>query len=108
MKETTQNNILLAKFLGWEEQTDPTERWFGAFRTLEGIVHKNTNVEPLLFHNDWNWLMPVVHRCLLIAYNEMLHEWENSFADVFLSASIDIMYKETVDFVKWYNEHKSK
>ena len=55
-------NMLLAEFLGWKEQTDQTERWFGAFRTLDGIVHKNTNLEPLLFHNDWNWIMLVVEK----------------------------------------------
>lgn len=92
MKETTQNNILLAEFLDMLT-TDS-----------EGNIKEDVN--SFKFHTSWNWLMPVVHRCLMIAHEEMLHEWENSFADVFLSASIDIMYKETVDFVKWYNENK--
>lgn len=57
-----QDNKLIAKFMGWTERTDPTERWFGCFKTQDGVIHKNTPLDPLLFHSDWNWLMTVVDK----------------------------------------------
>src|SRR5690554_741623 len=96
-----ESNKLIAEFMGYEyRKTKDIESYSIPFKS-------NTNVIPELleFHSSWGWLMPVVRRCLLIAHNEMLNEWENSFADVFLSANIDTMYKEVVDFIKWYNEN---
>lgn len=108
MKKTTENNILLAEFLGSEiEETLKGKKVYCLNlpnkHAISGFKKEFFLIEELSFHNDWNWLMLVVHKCLTIAHEEMLNEWENSFADVFLAASIDIMYKEAVDFVKWYN-----
>lgn len=97
MEETAQNNILLAEFLGWKRET--------VVRGRNELTYDFIG-EDLLFHVSWDWLMPVVHRCLMIAHNETLNEWENSFADVFLAASIDTMYKEVVAFIQWYNKNK--
>lgn len=58
------------------------------------------------FHT-WNDLMPVVHKCLKICHDNMLNEWENSFADKFLTLAIEPMFKEVIDFINFYNENKT-
>jgi len=55
-----ENNREIALFLGWKEQTDPNERWFGQFFNSHGERKGGSLKEPLLFHCDWNWLMEVV------------------------------------------------
>lgn len=102
----TENNKLIAKFLGWKEQTDPTEKWFTQFFNQHGERKGGTNKEPLLFHSDWNWLMEVVFKCLEICNNEMLNEWEDSFSGAFFSMDIVQMYEEAISFIKWYNSTK--
>ena len=104
------NNILLAIFLGWVEQTDPTERWFGGFRDLNGTVHRNTDKEPLLFHSDWNWLMQVVEKIfsLDIYYDKYIEHNSSMFSDgkIQLTTNINSVFEQCIEFVKWYNQQK--
>lgn len=37
---TRENNAAIARFLGWTEQTDPTERWFGCWKSEFNTYHK--------------------------------------------------------------------
>ena len=113
-------NMLLAEFLGWKEQTDQTERWFGTFRTLDGIVHKNTNLEPLLFHNDWNWIMLVVEKIntieggrftfQIMSMDVEIHDYLKGglYIDFFSGNTPDQLiksvYEACVEFVKKYND----
>lgn len=116
------DNNLLAIFLGWVEQTDPTERWFGGFRDLNGTVHRNTDKEPLLFHSDWDWLMQVVKKINVIddyrftvkilSMDVEIYDNVNNknVIDYFSPYSCDelerAVYEACVQFVKWYNEQK--
>lgn len=83
MEKTTENNILLAEFLGWSKNTvvsDGKGRYYD-FICPDGIEiieehedcycsdcgRSNTTKsflygEDLKFHNDWNWLMLVVEK----------------------------------------------
>ena len=56
------DNKLIAEFMDWKLQDNPKERWHNSYRTSNGILHKNTNTDPLLFHSSWDWLMPVVSK----------------------------------------------
>jgi len=38
----------------------------------------------------------------------MLNEWEESFADKLFTLSIESMYQETVEFIKWQNKGEIK
>ncbi len=112
-------NMLLAEFLGWKEQTDQTERWFGSFRTEEGILHRNTNKEPLLFHSDWNWLMLVVEKIntieggrftfQIMSMDVEIHDYLKGglYIDFFSGNTPDQLiksvYEACVEFVKKYN-----
>lgn len=112
-----ENNTLLAQFLGWAEQKDPTERWFGSFRDFNGNVHKNTDREPLLFHSDWNFLMQVVEKIesleeviyfRITSYVEIQYRSDKglSFIHIRTISKLEAVYQACVEFVKWYNENK--
>ena len=58
------------------------------------------------YNSSWEWLMPVVHKCLKICHENMLNEWENSFADKFLSCDIKMMYKEADEFIQWWEQNE--
>ena len=105
MKTIKGNNRIIAEFMGYEtyEQTDNVAiRLMGGneFNSADrGHVHAK-------FHTSYEWLMPVVGKCLEICHEEMLNEWENSFVDAFLSTSFDLMFKEVTQFIEWYNKNK--
>ena len=97
MKNTSEKNKLIAEFLGYTKYT-----WRG--HTMYVFEDDNHRAEvDLHYHSDWNWLMPVVFKCLEICHNEMLNEWENGFSDSFFSRDINCMYSEVVRFIEWYN-----
>lgn len=90
-KDVIENGKLIASFMEF-----PTPR-------IKGQITNGLAI-TLGYHNRWNALMPVVHKCLAYCHEKMLNEWENSFADKFMACSIDSLYNETVEFIKWYNK----
>ena len=108
MKTIEENNKMIAEFLGYEEQTDPTERWFGSFRDNNGVLHKNTNTEPLLFHSSWDWLMPVVEKCLIGEAECEKPKLIQLIYDALTSTDISETYKACVQFIKWQTEQQAK
>ena len=109
--ETNEDNKLIAEFMGWEEQTDPTERWFGSFRDTTGILHKNTPTDPLLFHASWDWLMPVIKEIDGIANEEMsfaeFDDYPTQWAmiDKPSKCPLERVCNQVVEFIKWYNKN---
>ena len=100
---TTENNKLIAEFMGFKLQQDPNERWFGQYFTTPNDVWAN-RIELLHFDTDWNWLVEVVKKCYLLdtstgAHYEAIYY---SFADL----DIKKTYNACVEFVKHYNEKK--
>lgn len=62
----------------------------------------------LEYHNSWDWLMPVVQKCLKIN-EENLDEWEKYYENIddsFYQINITQTYKEVLNFIKWYNKQK--
>ena len=97
------DNKLIAEFMGWKLQDNPTERWYGSYREPNGILHKNTDKEPLLFHTCWNWLIPVVDKCWKSGAEE------NEVGDIthaYLDCDIDKTYKAVVEFIKQLNKEQ--
>lgn len=113
---STENNILLAQFIGWELYNN----LLTFDESLFTFSESNVFILDLKFHSDWNWLMEVVEKIERYLYDEQGTEFK---IDVFAGASIYIpktkihihfpynnsskieaVYNACIDFVKWYNE----
>jgi hypothetical protein len=58
-----EKNVIVAKFMGYKEQTDPTERWFGLFyKPNYGWISER----ELSFDSDWNNLMELRDKLQLV------------------------------------------
>ena len=100
--KTQENNKLIAEFMGWELQDDSTDRWYGSYREPNGILHKNTNKEPLLFHTSWDWLIPVVQK-LIDVYVSIDEQDEQNLQQSVLYDKIDSVYQITLEIIEKYN-----
>jgi hypothetical protein len=94
---TTENNELLAKFLGYTQPHPdyPDSTYW----------HKKGEapLTILLFDTDWNWLMEVIEKIL----NESLclDSMERYYNITDSIPNIRLAYESCVEFVKWYNEN---
>jgi len=111
---TTQNNRLIAKFMGL-----PTETFNSGILNY-GFDEGWYELEELSFHTDWNWLMPVVDKIESLVFDET-----NSFNVTIGATSYCVIqdsngecydmaydgqrtkllcvYQAVVEFIKWYN-----
>lgn len=114
MKNVTENNKLIAEFLGYSQPHPDyhnTTYWY------------KKDCQPLtilLFHSDWNWLMEVVEKIerfegenRYAMYNvdiqqcfvEIIenHTYE-TIINIDANSKIEAVYNACVEFIKWYNE----
>ena len=101
-KDTTENNILIAKFMGREIHTD-------------GISCFDENFTPLKY-NDWNTLIPVVEKIESLGFEFMITEsrcainknTDHSTKEVYhlevLYSKKTSVYLSVLEFIKWYNK----
>ena len=94
MKNVTENNKLIAEFMGCPKHKID---FVGKRLNFENSKH-NT------YHKDWNWLMVVVRKCREFSNEEDSH-WENIY---YALTDLDIyrVYMTCVEFIKWYNKQK--
>lgn len=119
---TTENNKLLAEFLGWKiGHPEILElRWSNEW--FEGMDKKTTK-GYLYFNSDWNWLMQVVEKIENTSYKEdsFFNVHIGSLADCTIqnakyeqiinkisTTKIEAVYDACVEFVKWYNKNCTK
>lgn len=127
MKETTQNNILLAEFLGVKEKES---NWFDGYELQEAGLPFNygamgNGTRDLKFHTSWDWLMLVVDKIegLILGENNSINVTigatnycviQDSNGEIYndneesKETKLKTVYAACVKFVKWYNENKSK
>jgi len=108
MNNLTENNKLIAEFLGYKQPHPdyPTSTyWYKEWQ------------EPLTilsFNKDWNWLMLVVENIESKGFDVFINTCvcrisdvgEDRFEDIetFNSTSkIQAVYQAVVEFIKWYN-----
>lgn len=107
--ETTENNKLIAEFMGWKiGHPELLElRWGNEW--FEGRDKKTTK-GYLHFNSDWNWIMEVVDKVYSsdIYYDKYIEHNSSMFSSgkIKLSANIDHVYKQIVEFIKWYNQNQ--
>ena len=121
--DVSENNKLIAEFMGWEcetlETVAPEE-----FRTKIYFEHNpkeyfTTTIYKYidcLFHSDWNWLMHVVEKIESLGNAVTIEEnWceikskSNFFKkERVASSKIEATYSAVVEFIKWYNQNKKQ
>lgn len=116
-EEINAGNKLIAEFMGWKEQKDPTKRWFGSFKDTYGKLWRNNSKEPLQFHSSWDWLMPVVERVESLGFGitigmGMYCVIQDDTSDTGIEftgmeeGKLQSTYKAIVEFIEWYNENQ--
>ena len=61
------------------------------------------------YSDSWDWLMPVVEKCVTLndAYELDGHEQvNNAIQDALWTINIEEVYQAVVEFIKWFNENK--
>ena len=119
--KTIENNKLIAEFMGLSYcKKHLYEGWYKNHEHN----HRLCDFNGLKYHSDWNWLMKVVEKiesiedgiyqvdilqegckilkrcCLLI--DKRVGKLESD------TTKIESVYLACVEFIKWYNENKSK
>ena len=113
MKNIIENNKLIAEFMGVFDKilsTGNIHSWSDApfYYTTEDTrekVIKNIS-KYSKYSKDWNWLMQVVEKMLNVSLEldsmEMYYNITDAIPDIAKT------YEKSVEFIKWYNENKSK
>lgn len=109
---TTENNKLIAEFMGYKNNT-PSKDFF------QHPTDKNRfdRIEYLKYDTDWNWLMEVVEKIESLSYQgyniyvdisekTLIQSFESNIeiSEVFGGSKIENTYKACVEFIKWYNK----
>ena len=92
---TTENNKLIAEFMGCTEDFDlithTSDKWWSDPKT-----HK--------YHTEWDWLMPVVQKI-----KNTPTYGSTDGVDFVLTCDLtkENLYESVVEFIKYYNEEKN-
>jgi len=106
-EETLEGNKLISCFMGQE--------W------KQNIPHApilNSQDNPVQYHIDWNWLIPVCKKCADISMNQpdrptVNHcsklDWlESEIGTYMRDYEIDKVYLAVIEFIKCYNSKQEK
>jgi len=112
MATLQENNELIARFMGWPFEgkyttTNPSrfDKWLTPHYVYWATVNR------FQFHTSWDWLIPVIVRCVEIKYNTRgVGEWQyglgNRYNDIYIPLNnFDLLgaHEKVVQFIKWYN-----
>lgn len=89
------DNVIIAEFMGRPYEQEFLEKGVG------GICEEISLYEDLRYHTSWDWLMPVISKCLEIGSNMSVERIYHSLH----TQDLSFAYKEVVEFIK---EHNSK
>ena len=109
---TTENNKLIAEFMGWEIIENQSDYWVDC--------NPKNEYAPLQLINeifkDWNWLMEVVEKIESIENYRFDIESRQSVVSIYdkdkqedilevvFDIKINAVYNAWVEFIKWYND----
>ena len=102
-----ENNKLIAEFMDLET---PNGVYYEHL-TKDGHRSKLTHFMLLEYHESWDWLMPVVEKCLekhnnLIDGRDVIDTSYPSIAQALQVVSLKETYQAVVNFIKTYNNEK--
>ena len=95
------NNKLIAKFMGLE-YAPKDKRWDDWFDKDNNRITFGNRI-PLQYHSSWDWLMPVVNKCMQTGDNT--DEWDALY-DALSTVNITNTYDGVIKFIKEYNKVK--
>ena len=129
---TTENNKLIAEFMGYKQDVNGKYEIIEDFDIVEniqtyvedddyrvvegGFVIVNFMPEEMRFHTSWDWLMPVVskvremyNRCEIggIENGVNVEEMLEVIAQGCVEVHILQVHKGLSELIKWYNENKN-
>ena len=86
-------NKLIAEFMGWYKPDD--EKYY-----IHKFSEKDYTDNELEYHTSWDWLMPVIQKCLDISNDDKMIEDFYSIQNVV--PNIDATYNAVVKFINEY------
>ena len=89
------DNKLIAEFMGIPSYKQ------GRYLMFEYADNNHRTEQDLAYHTSWDWLMPVVEKCLTTGDRQ--HFVIN---DALLTCNIEEVYKAVVEFIKQYNDER--
>jgi hypothetical protein len=101
MNITVENNKLIAEFMGLEYESLIAMQK----SELYDLGHRNTDTIKKfyrLYHNSWDWLMPVVEKIINL---KEVYAQERQRVFSCISPDISKTYTTVVEFIKWYNQN---
>ena len=103
-EEINKGNVLIARFV-----TDEP-------KVLEHDLKKAGGREQFHYHDEWDWLMPVIEKIEDLGYFCMINKWTSvytgtdgeriSVTSVEGDSKITNTFIACIEFIKWYNENK--
>jgi len=112
----TENNILLAEFMGFEVIKEKDFLDYTAGQMTDKTIIDST----LKYHNSWDWLMKVVDKIESVNDNEFVVEISDAMCEITgfeENADIkiykcggdkkDSVYNACIEFIRWYNKQNN-
>lgn len=132
MENILENNKIIAEFLEFKKVNFlngcytfiiPDYLSHGEYKNLTLEDNKEVvawDVENLIFHNDWNWIMQVVEKIESLNFVVQIHlnscfikEFEHFINNKAIwrgkshaENKIEAVYSACIEFIKWYNINK--
>lgn len=118
--ETLEGNKLIAEFMGIKSSLfhSLTGKNYMVFDFEDGRSIRHTDADwKLEYHISWDWLMPVVYKINGlriengILVNDSVMTYVNQLGKVkrsLMKLNIEPLWKEVVEFIKWYNQLTTK
>lgn len=117
--DTTENNKLIAEFMGFEKTKSgnlyimPEGYEWERFLDVENYILP----EQFLFHTSWDWLMSIVEKIegLVSKFTIRIYTLANTYTDVTIddivnielaTSKIEAVYNAVIAFINWYNQQQ--
>jgi len=120
MKDTTQNNKLLAEFLSRNYNEDLNIIWNELYEGGERNPELMNDINNYkYFHNSWDWLMLVVEKIESLEFDFAIYTGScvsiintkdfpyDEIINLNGTSKIESVYNACIDFIKWYNENSA-
>jgi len=92
------DNKIIAEFMGWDIKS-PTSMPRNLH--LSNLELDNGEVWAYKFHTSWDWLMPVVEKCLDVSNDDNI---EDFYSIQNVVPNIEATYQAVVEYIKECNE----